>query len=159
MLMREVDDFFEEYRRAFERREARAVADLFVYPLALVADHGISVRLRTMTDRAEWTRTLEALMDSYALWGVASARIASCTCMPVGERLAQATLRWLLETREGEPVYGFSAFYVLLRQSADWRIAVVAHDEIHRSAALRRGGLGPSHDGSSVPKSVRSPEV
>jgi hypothetical protein len=137
--------FFESYRRAFERFDASAIADHFVFPGHITADSK-EIGLTSVTDRPAWIGQLDRLLGMYRAIDVASARVVELMITELSPRLFQAIVHWALDDRAGRRLYDFEAAYTLAEVGDALRITAIAHNEIPRYrecvARLRAEGAG-----------------
>jgi len=142
-LPADVADFFDSYRRAFERYDVEAVADHFGYPIHVTSDADV-VTLRAVATRQEWMTQVDRLLGMYRVLGVHSAQMLESSANALSEHLVLATARWVLADAEAHPLYQFSVAYTLARIGGIVQIVALAHDELPRYQAalarLRSGG-------------------
>jgi hypothetical protein len=127
----EVAAFFESYRRAFERLDASAIADHFVYPSHVTSD-GAEVALLVIATREQWMGQAERLLDMYRAIEFRSARVLDVRPVRLSARLVQAVVRWGLYDAVGRLLYDFNAAYTLASVGGVLRIAALAHNEVPR---------------------------
>ena len=125
----DVTSFFESYRVAFERMDASAIADHFIYPSHITSDTGKIVLLPVVTKPA-WTRQIEQLLAMYRAIGFASARVLNLALTELSPRLAQAVVNWALQDDTGSLLYTFQAVYTLAKIDDAVLISGIAHNEI-----------------------------
>ena len=128
--------FIDSYRAAFERLDAAAIAEHFAYPGHLASGGGDEVMLVPVTERAEWTRQIERLIDVYREVDFGRTRVLDVHIIELAPNLVQATVRWGLEDAAGRDLYVFTSSYTLVRDGVGTpRIAAVAHDELPKLRA------------------------
>jgi hypothetical protein len=129
-----ISAFFDSYRAAFERQEAAAVADHFVYPGHVTSDAG-EITLVPITNRQEWIGKLEQLLGMYRAIGVATAQVLDLKLIEISPRLLQAHIHWALHNAAGERLYDFEAIYTVAQTGGAFRITALAHNETPRYQA------------------------
>jgi hypothetical protein len=124
-----VQAFFDSYRTAFERSDARAIAGHFAYPCQLTSDAD-EIVLASVASQEQWIGMIEQLVGSYRRIGVSSARIVEFAATQLSPRLHHAVVRWLLHDGDGNVLYGFDAAYTLAEIGDELRITALAHNEL-----------------------------
>ena len=124
-----VSAFFDSYRTAFERQDAAAIADHFVYPGHVTSDAG-EIVLVPITNRQEWIGKVEQLLGMYRAIEVGTARVLDPTLTEISSRLVQAQVHWVLHDAAGLRLYDFVAVYTLANIDGAFRIAAIAHNEL-----------------------------
>jgi uncharacterized protein (DUF1330 family) len=137
-----VSTFFESYRSAFQRLDAEAIADLFVYPVHITGDDE-QITPETIGSRDEWVGRLRQLLRGYRAMGFSTAHILDLTVIELSPRLFQAAVDWDLRDGAEASLYAFRAVYTLAEIGQNLRIAAIAHNELPRFRA-RRGGMSTS---------------
>lgn len=133
-----VAEFFDSYRRAFERFDSEAVTGHFAFPLQLASDAD-AVIVRSVATREDWMPQLDRLLGTYRTLGVRSAQLVDHSATRLSEHLVLATARWALADAERRLLYQFSAAYTLAAIDGVFRIVALAHDELPQiQAALAR---------------------
>lgn len=132
--MPSVSDFFDSYRRAFERFDVGAIADHFTFPLQVAGDSE-PVDLRCVASRDEWLETLTMLIDLYKGFEVKTATVLESTIAALSDRIVHATMHWSLRDGSDQEVYDFKGVYTLVAVGVDFRIAAIAHDELGKIMA------------------------
>jgi hypothetical protein len=128
-------EFLSDYRSAFERFDARSVADRFVYPCSIVGDAD-PVDVRSVATHDEWVGQLEMLLDAYRRFGVRSARVLDSATTSLTPRILQVAVHWSLRDAADQEVYDFRALYMLVEEDGALRIAAIAHDELPKIMRL-----------------------
>jgi len=124
-----VSAFFDSYRAAFERGDASAVADHFVYPGHVTSDAG-EIVLVPITNRQEWLGKVEQLLGMYRAIELSSAYVLDLALTEISSRLVQAQVHWALHDAAGLRLYDFVAIYTLANIDGAFRIAAIAHNEL-----------------------------
>ena len=124
-----ISAFFDSYRSAFERQDAAAIADHFVYPGHVTSDAG-EIVLVPITNRQEWIGKVEQLLGMYRAIGVGSARVLDLKLTEISPQLLQAHIHWALYTAVGERLYDFEATYTVTNSGGVFHIAAIAHNEM-----------------------------
>ena len=130
--------FLESYKTAFERLDADAIADLFVYPLHITGDDE-QITPASIGSREEWTNHLRGLLAKYRTLGFSSPNILDLSVIELSPRLFQATVHWDLRDRADSSLYNFTAVYTLIEIGRNLRIAAIAHNELPRLRAQLNG--------------------
>jgi hypothetical protein len=133
-----VTTFLESYKTAFERLDADAIADLFVYPLHIIGDDE-QITPASIGSREEWTNQLRGLLRGYHAMGFSSANILDLSVIELSPRLFQAAVHWDLRDRAETSLYDFTAVYTLAEIGGNLRIAAIAHNELPRLRAHLNG--------------------
>jgi hypothetical protein len=118
MTLREVEDFFETYRDAFNRLDGDAVADLW-HGASGIADnqHGLAA-LTWWPEDAPMRANHRALCEVYRKADYGRADFEIVHHEPMGANHAFARLRWTLQRRDGSRLQQFGTGYQLLRTAA-----------------------------------------
>jgi hypothetical protein len=135
--------FLESYRTAFERLDADAIADLFVYPLHITGDNE-QITLASIGSREEWTNQLRGLLRGYRAMEFSTANILDLSVIELSPRLFQATVHWDLHDRAEASLYDFTAIYTLAEIGRNLRITAIAHNERPRLRAHLNNGVSTS---------------
>ena len=132
--------FIDDYRSAFLRFDAGAVARFFAFPCQVTSD-AETVTVTSVATVEAWIPQIERIIGAYRALGVTDA-VADSHCLDITPRLAQAVVRWSLSDGRGDPVYEFDASYALADFGDGMRITAVAHNEGPRlrAALARRQG-------------------
>jgi ketosteroid isomerase-like protein len=131
----DIQAFFDSYRAAFERRDAKAIADHFRFPLHVTGDAG-EVSAVAIPAVEAWVPQLERLLAGYAQLGVHTARMLETRTTRFSPRLAQAAVQWALETSAGKPIYQFDATYTLAKTGETYKITTIVHNEQLRAKEM-----------------------
>lgn len=124
----DVQAFFDSYRAAFERRDAKAIAEHFGFPLHVAGDSG-EVTVVSIPSVEAWIRQLERLLGLYAQLDVKTAKMRDARTTRFSQRLAQVAVGWTLESSGGKTIYEFDATYTLVATGAAIKITAIAHNE------------------------------
>lgn len=127
----QITNFLESYRTAFERLDAEAIADLFVYPLHITGDDD-PVKPESIGSREEWTIQLRGLLSGYRSMQFSSANILHLYVLEFSPRLFQIKVHWELHDRAEAPLYDFTAVYTLVEMGENLRVTAIAHNELTR---------------------------
>ncbi len=137
MSQREVLAFFRRYRRAFDRLDANAVADLWHAPSAIAgtaAGRG-HVQVTAWSEDKPMRDNMRALCDSYRASGYHRAEFELVGHLPLGRDQSFAQLRWTLTRRDGSVLQRFGTGYHLVRTAPGVRVlAAAAYEEKIRQA-------------------------
>jgi hypothetical protein len=136
--------FFDSYLGAFERRDAKAIAEHFRFPLHVAGDSG-EVTVVSIPSAEAWIPQLERLLGLYAQLDVRTAKIREARTARFSPRLAQAAIGWALESSGGTTVYEFDATYTLVASGDALKITAIAHNEQLRAReAMAKRAAGPA---------------
>jgi hypothetical protein len=124
----DIDAFFDSYRAAFLRRDAKAIAEHFRFPLHVTGDAG-EVTVVSIPSVEAWIPQLERLLGVYAQLDVKAARIREARTTRFSARLAQTAIGWALESAAGKTIYEFDATYTLVATGDALKITAIAHNE------------------------------
>jgi hypothetical protein len=124
----EVQAFFDSYRAAFERRDARAIAEHFRFPLHVTGDAG-EITVVSVPSVDAWLPQLERLLGAYGSMDVRTAQLLDARITRMSPRLVQAAVCWSLRSSAGTVVYEFDAAYTLAGSGAPLKITAIAHNE------------------------------
>ena len=140
----DIQAFFDSYRAAFEKRDAKAIADHFRFPLHVAGDSG-EVTVVSIPSIGAWIPQLERLLGSYAQLDVKTAKMREGRTTRFSPRLAQTAIGWALESSGGKTIYEFDATYTLVATGDALKITAIAHNEQLRAreAMARRGSSTP----------------
>lgn len=118
--------FFEEYRRAFARYDARALSQFFHFPSMITAQNGTWV----MANREEMEQRFETLFRYYRGRGVVHPTLQSLLPTEMNPWLHQVSTTWGLQDNEGRVVVRFNASYsIRIAEGQEKIIFVVSHNE------------------------------
>jgi len=125
-LKREIEDFLEAYRAAFDRLDGEAIADLYAVPSGLLAGRAYVHWAR----REEIVANLSALCAIYARDGYAGARREGFEVVPLGADSVLTNVSWRLERSHGGLPHRFRTAYNLVRSTDGWRVLLcTAYEE------------------------------
>lgn len=135
--MKNAEELFTAYARAFESGDAEAAAALYAYPAHVATDFGSEVRLTVVPDAATFLPMLRTLMEKYRRDGVKRIRILSLDVTELSPRLCQASVHWGLLGLADLPLYDFDNVYTVARMDQDWKVvSAVAPNELPRYRAF-----------------------
>ena len=124
----DIKAFFDSYRAAFERRDAKAIADHFRFPLHVAGDAG-KVTVVSIPSVEAWIPQLDRLLGLYAQLDVKTAQMREARTTRFSPRLAQAAIAWALESSAGRTIYEFDATYTFVATGDALKITAIAHNE------------------------------
>lgn len=122
MSRREVLAFFRRYRKAFDRLDGDAVADLWHTPSS-IAD---AARVTHWADAAPMRENMRALCAQYRDAGYHRAEFELLGHLPLGRDQSFAQLRWTLTRRDGSVLQRFGTGYHLVRGEGGVRVLAAA---------------------------------
>jgi hypothetical protein len=140
MSRREVLAFFRRYRRAFDRLDGDAVADLWHAPstIADTAPEGTYARVAAWSDDAPMRANMHALCAHYRQSGYAGAEFELLDHLPLGHHQSFARLRWTLRRDDGAVLQRFGTGYHLVRAADGIRVLAAAAFQENLRAQRRK---------------------
>lgn len=131
-------ELLERYRSAFVRADVPALVGCFAFPLQVVsaADGDASI---SMAQAEEWPGVLERLLGVYQRLGVADCVPAAVEITELMDTAAVVQVQWALQREDRQPVYDFTAVYILALVDGRLQIVAIAHDELPRMQAALQG--------------------
>ena len=125
-MPRDVVEFFEQYRDAFDRLDGEAIADLYSVPSAIVSDRGLT----TWKSREPIAENMAALCALYRDNGYKHARFEPHHFINQGANFAVADIAWTIEREAGAEPWHFHTTYNLCRTPKGWRVVLcTAYEE------------------------------
>ena len=125
-MPRDVAQFFEQYRDAFNRLDGGAVADLYCVPSGIVSDVGLT----TWDSRDPIAKNMGALCDLYRANGFKQAAFETSHFFAQGNEFVVADLAWTIEREGGADPWCFRTTYNLRRMVEGWRVILcTAYEE------------------------------
>lgn len=119
---------FDSYLAGFEKRDAKAIAEHFRFPLHVTGDAG-EVTVVSIPSVEAWIPQLERLLGLYAQLDVKTAKMRDARTTRFSPRLAQVAVGWTLESSGGKTIYEFDATYTLVATGDAIKITAIAHNE------------------------------
>jgi hypothetical protein len=110
------------YLSVFEKRDAEAYADQFVFPAAIWANGSWS----GVPDRQACLALVRGYHGQVQQVGGVSGRILDMTVIPLLPEVAVNRLRYQRVGADGRAVENVLANYLMLKRDGDWRIATIA---------------------------------
>jgi len=130
-MPRDITDFFEKYRDAFNRLDGDAIADLFCVPSGIVTDHGLT----TWQSREAIVENMIALCALYRARGYKQADFQANHFIAQGTDFAVADIAWTIERETDSDPWCFHTGYNLHRTAEGWRVVLcTAYEEKRLSA-------------------------
>ena len=125
-MPRDITEFFEQYRDAFNRLDGDAIANLYCVPSGIVSDRGLT----TWQSREPIAENMVALCALYRANGYKQAHFQPYHFISQGTDFAVADVAWTIE-REGEAEpWRFHTTYNLCRTGEGWRVVLcTAYEE------------------------------
>ncbi|MBV8680197.1 MAG: hypothetical protein JO338_07065 [Aquitalea sp.] len=127
-----LQQFFEQYSKAYSALDARAVSAMFTRPFTAV-HHGQIATFGIDEEEALYQATL-GILEYYRSQGVSSASCHVAEILPFGSDLASVKVRWTAMRHNAEP-WLFTTGYHLKRERGEWRIYGLAQFEEHSHPA------------------------
>lgn len=116
--------FFESYRAAFDRLDARGLAAHFAVPSMLIDEQAY-----TWASEADVIADIEKLLTLYRNSGFVNATYEIANSLPQGDDGVTANLFWTIARRSGLP-WRFHTGYTLRRFDGAWKIVLcIAYEE------------------------------
>jgi len=130
-MPKDIADFIESYRSAFNALDGATVASLYAVPSGIAHDGGYTHWLSLDAVRSN----MEALCAQYRENGYENATCEVVNHMPLGDKFAITQVRWRVTRTEGREPWVFSTTYNLMRSGLDWQVLLcTAHEEKKLSA-------------------------
>ncbi|MBE0547141.1 MAG: DUF4440 domain-containing protein [Rubrivivax sp.] len=117
-MPKDLRQFFETYRDAFNSLQGDAVAELYAEPSG-IAQGGVYAH---WPSRAPVAENMNALCDLYRKKGYAKADFEPVACINQGDQYAVADLRWRIEWNDGQEPWQFNTTYNMVRTPQGWRV-------------------------------------
>jgi hypothetical protein len=130
-MPREIRDFFERYRDAFNALNGSAVADLYAEPSGIAQDGAYT----HWPEREPVAQNMVALCKLYKDKGFIRADFEPCQFIDQGEEHAVADLQWQIDWNEGQEPWRFKTTYNLVRTERGWKVLLCT---AYSEAALHR---------------------
>jgi len=125
-MPRDVTEFFEQYRDAFNRFDGSAIANLFCVPSGIVSDRGLTA----WQSREPIAENMVALCALYRANGYKRAHFQPHHYIPQGADFAVADVAWTIEREGGAEPWQFHTTYNLRRTVEGWRVVLcTAYEE------------------------------
>jgi hypothetical protein len=121
----------ESYLTAFERFDAAAIADHFVYPSHITSD-AEEIALLPLATKQDCVGAVEKVLAMHRQLGAPSGRIHDFSIAEFSPRLARASLRMEVLDSAARTLYDFAGSYTVARVQGAWRIVAIAHNQIPR---------------------------
>jgi ketosteroid isomerase-like protein len=130
-MPRDVTDFFEQYRDAFNRLDGNAIANLFCVPSGIVSDRGLTA----WQSREPITENMVALCALYRANGYKQAHFEPSQFISQGTDFAVADVVWTIEREADAEPWRFHTTYNLRRTPEGWRVVLCTAYEEKRLTA------------------------
>jgi ketosteroid isomerase-like protein len=117
-MPREIKEFFESYRDAFNALDGNAVAELYAEPSG-IAQNGVYTHWPQRQPVAE---NMAALCRLYQDKGFVRADFEPHQFIEQGSNHAAADLQWRIEWNSGQEPWHFKTAYNLVRTARGWKI-------------------------------------
>ena len=128
-----LQQFFEQYSKAYSALDARAVSAMFTRPFTAV-HHGVISVFGIDEEKALYQTTL-GILEYYRSQGVCSAQCQILETLCFGNDLASVNVLWTAQRQNAEP-WVFTSGYQLKRENEQWRIyGLIQFDERRLPAA------------------------
>jgi ketosteroid isomerase-like protein len=133
-MPRDISEFFESYRDAFNSLDGAAVAELYAEPSGIAQD---SVYTH-WESRRPIAKNMIALCKMYKEKGFVRADFQPSQFLEQGSHHAVADVAWRIEWNNGQKPWSFKTTYNLVRSSHGWRVLLcTAYSEppLHHAAS------------------------
>ena len=125
-MPRDIMEFLEQYRSAFDRLDGAAVAELYCVPSAIVSDHGLT----TWQSREPIAENMVALCKLYRENGYNQAQFQPLHFISQGDDFAVVDVEWTIERKANVDPWRFRTTYNLRRGAEGWRVLLcTAYEE------------------------------
>ena len=125
-MPRDVTEFFEQYRDAFNRLDGDAIANLYCVPSGIVSDRGLTA----WQSREAIAENMVALCALYRANGYKRAHFQPNQFMSQGTDFAVADVAWTIAREAGAEPWCFHTTYNLRRTAEGWRVVLcTAYEE------------------------------
>lgn len=133
-MPREIRDFFESYRDAFNTLNGCAVAAFYAEPSGIAQDGTYT----HWPERGPVAQNMTALCRLYKDKGFIRADFEPCQFIDQGAAYAVADLQWQIDWRGGQEPWRFKTTYNLVRTVEGWKVLLcTAYEE----AAIRGAAI------------------
>jgi ketosteroid isomerase-like protein len=130
-MPRDVTEFFEQYRDAFNRLDGAEIANLYCVPSGIVSDGGLTA----WQSREPITKNMTDLCALYRANGYKQAHFQPNQFFSQGADFAVADVAWTIERERGAAPWHFHTTYNLRRTAEGWRVVLcTAYEEKHLDA-------------------------
>lgn len=133
-MPREIRNFFERYRNAFNALNGSAVAEFYAEPSGIAQDGSYT----HWPKRDSVAKNMAALCTLYKDRGFIRADFEHSQFIDQGEKHAVADLQWQIDWHGGQAPGRFKTTYNLVRTEQGWKVLLcTAHSEaaLHRPAS------------------------
>jgi ketosteroid isomerase-like protein len=117
-MPREIREFFETYRDAFNALDGNAIAALFAEPSGIAQDGTYT----HWPKRAPVAENMTALCKLYVEKGFVRADFEPRQFIDQGETYAVADVQWRIDRSSGEAPWCFKTTYNLVRTAQGWKV-------------------------------------
>jgi ketosteroid isomerase-like protein len=125
-MPRDITEFFEQYRDAFNRLDGDAIANLYCVPSGIVGDRGLTA----WQSREPIAENMVALCALYQANGYKRAHFQPNQFISQGADFAVADVAWTIEREGGAEPWRFHTTYNLCRTAEGWRVVLcTAYEE------------------------------
>ena len=133
-MPREIRDFFESYRDAFNALDGTAVAELYAEPSGIAQDGAYT----HWGQRLAVAENMQALCRLYEERGFVHAEFEPHQFIDQGAQHATVDVGWRIDWNRGREPWNFRTTYNLVRTAQGWKVLLcTAYSEssLHRSAS------------------------
>jgi hypothetical protein len=133
----DIEALFARYAEAFAARDAKVLAQCFLFPCHFVGDDGDDIALTVVTSVEQYlAEIVKPLFSGYRRLGVASGPIRDLQVRALSPRLRHVTVLWDVLNSPGEVLFSHEASYTLALRSREWRICAIAYSEMREINTL-----------------------
>jgi ketosteroid isomerase-like protein len=129
-MPRDIREFFDNYRDAFNALNGSSVAELYAEPSGIAQDG----KYTHWPERELVAENMKALCELYKDKGFIRADFEPCQFIAQGEMYAVADIQWRIDWNEQEP-WRFKTTYNLARTDQGWKVLLCT---AYSEAALHR---------------------
>ena len=133
-IPKEISEFFECYRDAFNALDGQRIAELYGIPSGIAQDR----KFTYWQDFEPILSNMLALCAVYRERGYVAARFEPGAFIQQGPDYAIADLRWTIDWSTGAAPWQFNTTYNLVRTESGWRVLVCtaySETQLHERAA------------------------
>ena len=117
-MPREIREFFESYRDAFNALDGNAVAEFYAEPSGIAQDGTYT----HWPERPSVAENMTALCKLYIEKGFVRADFEPRQFIDQGEKYAVADVQWRIDWNTGQASWSFKTTYNLVRTAQGWRV-------------------------------------
>ncbi|BDX07472.1 hypothetical protein [Planctobacterium marinum] len=120
--------FFDDYARAYEQYDARAVADMYFVPAVIMSDE----RKNVYTTPEAIAEVIDDLMDRLQSIGAALCEAEVCQTMRLSENIMFSNVKWTFKNVQEQKLFSCFVSYTLQSEGESLKIIVSVIDDEER---------------------------